>query len=75
MSIRRVFGCDGPECEKHVQTGAEQPPTFLTVIENPGYLHETGAEFHFCSWDCVLKHAATVPPTEIFDPSNDGGSP
>jgi hypothetical protein len=33
--------------------------SFLTV--------EEGADrtLHFCSWDCVLRHAGEVPPVEI----------
>jgi hypothetical protein len=59
MSIERVFHCDGPECENHVKTAGDLPPTtFLVVTE------DTGHSEHFCSWDCLLKFAATKPPTE-----------
>jgi hypothetical protein len=60
MAVERIFRCDGPDCERHVQTASTQPPVFLTVTE------DAGAELHFCSWDCILKHAATKPPAEVI---------
>jgi hypothetical protein len=72
MSVRRTFHCDGPECAAHVETAAEHPPTFVTVLEEPGYAHEQRPEHHFCSWDCVLKYAAMIEPSEIIPA--DGGS-
>ena len=59
MSIERIFYCDGPECERHVRTANSRPAAFLTVTEG------VGRSQHFCSWDCVLRHAAEKPPTEI----------
>lgn len=59
MSIERVFRCDGPECERHVQTVSPRPPVFLTVREGSDSLH-------FCTWDCLLKHAASKPPSEAL---------
>jgi hypothetical protein len=32
---------------------------FLTIEE------DAGRTLHFCSWDCILKHAAEMPPIEI----------
>lgn len=70
MSIQRTFSCDGPDCGEgapvKVETGAEQPPTFLTVWENPGHPHEPRTELHFCSWDCCMKFAAKIPPPEVI---------
>jgi hypothetical protein len=60
MSIQRVFYCDGPECERHVQTASSSATPFLTVSES------AGRSLHFCGWDCVLKHAATKPPAELI---------
>lgn len=59
MSIERVFHCDCEDCEIHVRTAGLRPPTFLTVSEDDD-------ELHFCSWDCVLKFAATKPPMETI---------
>lgn len=59
MSIERLFHCDGPECERHVQTASARPPVFLTVRDGADSLH-------FCTWDCLLKHAASKPPSEVF---------
>lgn len=66
MSIERIFRCDGPDCERHVRTKGEQPPTFLTLMENPGFPHERGSLRHFCGYDCLLKHAGEFPPEEMI---------
>lgn len=60
MSVERIFRCDGPECERHVQTPLIRPPVFLTVSP------DEGDDLHFCTWDCVLKHAAEKPPSEVI---------
>lgn len=58
MSIERVFHCDWRECSTHIQTASTRPPKFLVVTDGP-------VAMHFCSWDCVLKHAAEIPPVEL----------
>jgi hypothetical protein len=60
MSIERVYYCDWRDCETHARTAAARPPmTFLSVAES-------GCRpLHFCSWDCILKHAAEKPPVEV----------
>lgn len=63
--VERTFTCDAEGCGSNVKTQAERPPTFVTVCEEPGFPHEPRVELHFCSWDCVLKHAATFEPSEI----------
>ena len=68
MSVQHTFACDGPDCERHVKTHGPQPPTFLTVTENPGYPHEPIATLHFCGWDCALKYGATIEPEEVSEP-------
>jgi hypothetical protein len=60
MSIERVFYCDWRECEGHVRTASPRPVDFITVTEG------TGRSLHFCSWDCVLRHAAEKPPVETI---------
>jgi hypothetical protein len=61
MAIERIFYCDGPECEGHVRTARVRPEaSFITVTES------AGRPLHFCTWDCLLKFAATKPPTEII---------
>ena len=59
MSIERIFYCDWRECETHAQTASTRVVSFLTVTEG------AGRSLHFCSWDCVLKHAAEKPPVEV----------
>ncbi len=60
MSIERIFYCDWRECETHVRTASTRPQSFLTITE------EAGRPLHFCSWDCILKHAAEKPPVEVI---------
>jgi hypothetical protein len=61
VSIERIFYCDWRECEGHVRTASPRPQaSFLTITES------TGRPLHFCSWDCILKHAAEKPPIEVI---------
>ncbi|WP_217923765.1 hypothetical protein [Miltoncostaea oceani] len=60
MSIERVYHCDWRDCEGHQRTAAPRPPqTFLSVTEGGRNA------LHFCSWDCILHHAAEKPPVEV----------
>ncbi len=58
MSIERIFYCDWRDCSTHMQTAGARPVSFLTVTGD-------GRTLHFCSWDCVLKHAGEIPPLEV----------
>jgi hypothetical protein len=60
MSIERIFYCDWRECEGHVRTANARTSHMLTVTEG------VGRSLHFCSWDCILKHAAEKPPIEVI---------
>lgn len=64
MSIERVFTCDSEDCERHVRATGTHPPTFIAVTE------DAGETLHFCSWDCVLKFAATKPPSQVIPMSD-----
>jgi hypothetical protein len=64
MSIERVFYCDGPDCETNVRTASSRPATFIIVTE------DAGRSLHFCTWDCVLRHAAEKPPVEAIPMAN-----
>lgn len=59
--IERTFFCDGEDCERHIRAapGADRPQIFLIVHEGP-------AEWHFCGWDCLLRHAAGHEPETII---------
>jgi hypothetical protein len=60
VSIERTFYCDWRECDRHTRTIDDRPGmAFLTVDE------DGCPTLHFCSWDCVLKHAAEIPPVEL----------
>lgn len=58
MSIERVFYCDWRDCAGHTRTARSRAMDFITVTEDAGRAQ------HFCSWDCLLKHAAEKPPVE-----------
>lgn len=60
MSIERVFYCDWRECEGHTRTARSRATDMITVTERAGHSQ------HFCSWDCILKHAAEKPPVETI---------
>jgi hypothetical protein len=61
MSIERTFYCDCQGCEAHTRTVDTRPGmSFLTVEEDADHT------LHFCSWDCILKHAASMSPTEVL---------
>ena len=62
MSIERIFYCDGPECERHAQTALSRPGGGFVFVTEGG----SAATLHFCTWDCVLKYAATKPPSEVL---------
>ena len=64
MSIERVFYCDWRECERHVRTASPRASGWLTVTQ------DAGRSMHFCTWDCVMLHAAQKPPTEIVAASS-----
>jgi len=60
MSIERIFYCDWRECDAHTRTVNTRPGmAYLTVEE------DADRTLHFCSWDCILKHAAELPPVEV----------
>jgi hypothetical protein len=60
VSIERVFYCDGPDCEGHTRTARSRAMDMIVVTEG------TGRSLHFCSWDCILRHAAEKPPVEMI---------
>lgn len=59
MTVEWTFHCDGPDC--NASWGESSCPGLLTVIETGD-----STERHFCSWDCCMKFAATVPVPEII---------
>jgi hypothetical protein len=61
MTVERIFRCDGPKCERHVQTQRKAPPCFLTVTG------DAQPTLHFCGWDCVLRYAGTIEPEEVIE--------
>ncbi len=65
MSVERVFYCDWRECDSHTRTVDSTPGmSFLTISE------DAGQTLHFCSWDCVLRRAAEIPPVEVVGASD-----
>lgn len=62
MAIERIFYCDGPDCERHVQTAARRPAGGFVFVCESG----SAATLHFCTWDCVLRFAAAKPALEVI---------
>lgn len=68
MSIERTYYCDGPDCggednnAVHAQTATPPPhlPGGFLVLRGDRWM-DGKDETHFCSWDCVMKYAATHP--------------
>ncbi len=67
MSRETTYRCCGPGCDTHVCTAAEPPVAgFLVVRER--LPSEPVSERDFCSWDCVMRFAATLDPIETILP-------
>lgn len=81
MSIERTYYCDADGCEHNARTATQPPYLPVGVIEVRDWTHaiERRDPMHFCSWDCVLKYGATIPPVTVipWDPpaSIDDGGP
>lgn len=66
MTREMTYYCEEPKCENKQTSASEARPItgWLLVVmrlptENP-YLYD------FCSWDCLMKYAASLdPPEEI----------
>lgn len=78
MSIERIYHCDGPanpdlpeggdsHCSVHVRTAKDGLPT--TFLKISGF----GGALYFCSWDCILRYAATKEPVEVLSGDADPG--
>lgn len=66
MSYKSAIHCDNPNCITHIDTELIKDAGFFTVFDG---IYPTEAYFvkHFCSWDCIMHFAATMPPLERFD--------
>lgn len=67
MSVEHTYRCDGPECGNHGLSQKDRPPFFITTYDFE--FDGVSAVSHFCSWDCLMKFAAKIPPPEAFDGS------
>lgn len=56
--------CDGPGCNTWTRTLLDG---WVQVIELPCILEYDHA-MDFCSWDCLLKYAATREPMTVVSP-------
>jgi hypothetical protein len=70
VSIQRTYRCDAEGCPHHVVTEQRHPPTMLVINEAFFTGPDESTELHFCGWDCVLRFAARLEPTEVI-PMND----
>ncbi len=70
--IERIYICDGPDCGESVRTASLHPASgFITVTEQGG---GSRRRLHFCTWDCVLRYSATIPPADASIPFADAES-
>ena len=69
MKLEGVVHCEGPDCEVHQHVGVPSmmlgrlPAGWLQVVE---YGDQEPDTFAFCTWDCLMKRAADVPPPIII---------
>lgn len=69
MNLEGMIHCEGPDCNVHEHVGPDTmifdrlPSGWLKVIEHG---NNVDLEEAFCSWNCLMKRAASIePPTEI----------
>lgn len=71
MKLDATVYCEGPDCEVHQHVGQDTleadrlPPGWVRAQEfnNNGAVHNEA----FCSWDCLMKRAAKLPPEEVIE--------
>jgi hypothetical protein len=61
-----VYYCNRDGCDSHQTSTAAAPITgWLLVVERaPSREPE---QLDFCSWDCLMQYAATIPPPETIE--------
>lgn len=68
VSVERTIHCDAAECNVHARTANPAPycpAGFLSVQWwSPG--NQPFSEYHFCGWECAMRHGATFPPPTII---------
>lgn len=73
MSVERIYYCEGPDCggegglkgghsSTHIRTAIPPPHLPAGFLEVRG----DGGPSHFCTWGCLMKFAATIPPSETI---------
>lgn len=61
--------CEGPDCEHHAHIGAASmkagrlPSGWIKARE---YAESEDYTSAFCGYDCLMKWAAKVPPSEVI---------
>lgn len=65
MAVEYRFKCNGPDCEHWHETQYPISGVFILVRE-PGDTGIAPTELHFCSWDCVLRFAGQIEPSEVI---------
>lgn len=66
MKIEHVFHCELVECNTHIRTASAAPSCGLLVTELPWSGVQDQDSRWFCSWECVMRFAAAMPPAELI---------
>lgn len=70
MKLEGVIHCEGPECIVHQHVGpstmeADRLPLGWVRVEEMNGEAKPYREA-FCSWDCLMKRAAKLPPGQVI---------
>lgn len=63
MSYQSFIHCDYDDCDTHVSMEMVKDAGFFTIFDGI-YPIDAYIVKHFCSWDCIMKYAASKPPLE-----------
>lgn len=76
MQLEGTVYCEGPDCEVHQHVGPDTmeadrlPVGWVRVTEFGG---SSDPQTAYCSWDCLMKAAAQIPPPERVGPGDGPG--
>jgi hypothetical protein len=64
MSRETIYRCDGPDCDRWIQTATPAPARgWLTVHER---VDEQVQQLDYCGWSCLLVAAGRIEPEQVI---------